>query len=395
MALSTTIPIRSRAVSRRDHVLNLLPPLTVVNREEATAHDRLFSDDPPPRKYAANFPSKVLRHLGAWTFYSAPTKGELALLDKSMYDLDKNKEKLDRTDGEEKIGNKNTEKHSHYTNDIKSGPEVRGSETLVERREKVMKQTMKDAKEKQKQKSKIKEEKNSSVSTQSTKKISSVPNSTEKTVQAAAANRVNKVEDDKSTIKKKSRKIPVHRKQQTTANSNGKLLESHVKKEINLKKLRGKVLGGADTGTEANVDTLSVEGHHMSVPVHNDQQVNYKEGTGNIEKAGNLEGSIKQTRTERKQSKFKKRISSLNRSSEIRKSENVDSEEKQQKKVKRSVIKIPLQENDSSEEGENNNRTITPLTDDVKLNNKADSLPDFEEQLQNLPKPEVTSEKQS
>ena len=393
MALSTTIPIRSRAVSRRDHVLNLLPPLTVVNREEATAHDRLFSDDPPPRKYAANFPSKVLRHLGAWTFYSSPTKGELALLDKSMYDLDKNKEKLDRTDGEEKIGNKNTEKHSHYTNDIKSGPEVRGSETLVERREKVMKQTMKDAKEKQKQKSKIKEEKNSSVSTQSTKKISNVLNSAEKTVQAAAANKVNKVKDDKSTIKKKSRKIPVHRKQQTTANTNGKLLESHVKNEINLKKLRGKVLGGADTGTEANVDALSVEGHHMSVPVHNDQQV--KEGTGNIEKAGNLGGSMKQKRTEGKQSKFKKRISSLNRSSDIRKSENVDSEVKQQKKVKRSVIKIPLQENDSSEEGENNNRTITPLTDDVKLNNKADSLPDFEEQLQNLPKPEVTSEKQS
>ena len=131
----------------------------------------------------------------------------------------------------------------------------------------------------------------------------------------------------------------------------------------------------------------------MSVPVHNDQQV--KEGTGNIEKAGNLEGFIKQKRTERKQSKFKKRISSLNRSSEIRKSENVDSEEKQQEKVKRSVIKIPLQENDSSEEGENNNRTITPLTDDVKLNNKADSLPDSEEQLQNLPKPELTSEKQS
>lgn len=393
MALSTTIPIRSRTVSRRDHVLNLLPPLTVVNREEATAHDRLFSDDPPPRKYAANFPSKVLRHLGAWTFYSAPTKGELALLDKSMYDLDKNKEKLDRTDGEEKIGNKNTEKHSHYTNDIKSGPEVRGSETLVERREKVMKQTMKDAKEKQKQKSKIKEEKNSSVSTQSTKKISNVLNSAEKTVQAAAANKVNKVKDDKSTIKKKSRKIPVHRKLQTTANTNGKLLESHVKNEINLKKLRGKVLGGADTGTEANVDALSVEGHHMSVPVHNDQQV--KEGTGNIEKAGNLGGSMKQKRTEGKQSKFKKRISSLNRSSDIRKSENVDSEVKQQKKVKRSVIKIPLQENDSSEEGENNNRTITPLTDDVKLNNKADSLPDFEEQLQNLPKPEVTSEKQS
>ena len=374
-------------------MLNLLPPLTVVNREEATAHDRLFSDDPPPRKYAANFPSKVLRHLGAWTFYSSPTKGELALLDKSMYDLDKNKEKLDRTDGEEKIGNKNTEKHSHYTNDIKSGPEVRGSETLGERREKVIKQTMKDTKEKQKQKSKIKEEKNSSVSTQSTKKISSVPNSTEKTVQEAAANKVNKVEDDKSTIKKKSRKIPVHRKQQTTANSNGKLLESHVKKEINLKKLRGKVLGGADTGTEANVDTLSVEGHHMSVPVHNDQQV--KEGTGNIEKAGNLGGSMKQKRTEGKQSKFKKRIRSLNWSSDIRKSENVDSEVKQQKKAKRSVIKIPLQENDSSEEGENNNRTITPLTDDVKLNNKADSLPDFEEQLQNLPKAEVTSEKQS
>lgn len=56
-----------------------------------------------------------------------------------MYDLDKNKEKLDRIDGEEKIGNKNIEKYFYYINDIKSGLEVRGGEILKERREKVMK----------------------------------------------------------------------------------------------------------------------------------------------------------------------------------------------------------------------------------------------------------------
>ncbi|XP_022799939.1 uncharacterized protein LOC111337836 [Stylophora pistillata] len=294
MALSTTTPIRSRAVSRRDHVLNLLPPLTVVKKEDATVHDRLFSDDPPPRKYTANFPSKVLRHLGPWTFYSAPTKGELALLDRIMYDLDKEKElKVVKADCEKT--KKNTEKGYPYTNDIIGRPEVRKGETLKERKEKAIKQTS---------------------------KISSVPNSTVQTEEV----KVTRVENAKNTIKKRSHQTLVHRKRQAIPKTKSKLHESPVKNEINFKKSRGKVLGGADAGTEVRVDELSVEGYHMSVSVHNRQQV--KEGTGNIKKTGNLEGCMKQKQTDVKQSRFKKRISSLNRGTDIKKSDTADSEEK-------------------------------------------------------------------
>ncbi|PFX19720.1 hypothetical protein AWC38_SpisGene15863 [Stylophora pistillata] len=402
MALSTTTPIRSRAVSRRDHVLNLLPPLTVVKKEDATVHDRLFSDDPPPRKYTANFPSKVLRHLGPWTFYSAPTKGELALLDRIMYDLDKEKElKVVKADCEKT--KKNTEKGYPYTNDIIGRPEVRKGETLKERKEKAIKQTSKDAKEKPKEKINNKKEKNSCVSPQSTKKISSVPNSTVQTEEV----KVTRVENAKNTIKKRSHQTLVHRKRQAIPKTKSKLHESPVKNEINFKKSRGKVLGGADAGTEVRVDELSVEGYHMSVSVHNRQQV--KEGTGNIKKTGNLEGCMKQKQTDVKQSRFKKRISSLNRARAdiyfkvilpsvthglIVWSSCGKSPFDELERIHRSVIKIPLQENDISKEGENNNRIITPLTDDVKLNNKVGSLAGSQEQLENLVKAEVTSEKQ-
>ena len=85
MALSprTNTLVKSKSASRRDHVLNLLPPLTVVNTEHISMHDRLFSDDPPPKTHADSFPTKVLRHLEPFTFYSAPTKGEVALMKSS------------------------------------------------------------------------------------------------------------------------------------------------------------------------------------------------------------------------------------------------------------------------------------------------------------------------
>lgn len=102
-------------------------------------YDCLFLDDLFLRKYVVNFLSKVFWYFGVWIFYFVLIKGELVLFDKSMYDLDKNKEKLDRIDGEEKIGNKNIEKYFYYINDIKSGLEVRGSEILKERKVKVMK----------------------------------------------------------------------------------------------------------------------------------------------------------------------------------------------------------------------------------------------------------------
>ena len=40
-------------------------------------HERLFADDPPLNTRSGSFPRKILRHAEPFTFYSAPTKGEL------------------------------------------------------------------------------------------------------------------------------------------------------------------------------------------------------------------------------------------------------------------------------------------------------------------------------
>ena len=141
--------IRQRGLSRRDHVLNLLPPLTVVSKEDATLHDRLFSDDPPAKNYPKSFPSKVLRHLGEWTFYSAPTKGELALLDKNMYDLGNDTENPARNDADEK--KTEHEKHtpgaqSQYAVNDEKTLETRKGKTLKTKREKQTQQTKEEEK---------------------------------------------------------------------------------------------------------------------------------------------------------------------------------------------------------------------------------------------------------
>lgn len=388
-------------MSRRDHVLNLLPPLTVVNKEDATMHDRLFSDDPPPKNYSANFPSKVLRHLGAWTFYSAPTKGELALLDKNMYDLEKDAEKLDKTDGEEKKNNTNTEykteqgryhKHtsgtqSHSVSDDKKRLEARKSKDLKEKNETPIQQTTSDEKESQREKNNETKQQNPSLPPQSPKSKSSEPNSPKKTKKSVTGNKSNETEAAKKTIKRRSHITHASKKLQKTTQVKSKLQAPLAQDEITLKKSRGKVLGGAETGIEISVEALSVEGHNMSVPGPDGQHT--KEGTGNIEE------TTKFKTTERNDSKFKKRSRSLNSDLDINRTENsTSSEETQSKNLKKPVIKIPLQENDSSEEGENNNRTVTPHADDVKSHNTVDSL-QSESEPENVSKPEVTSENQS
>ena len=86
--------IKSGTASRRDHVLNLLPPLTVLNDDQVSMHERLFADDPPLNTRSGSFPRKILRHAEPFTFYSAPTKGELNLMaQKRRHTREKEKEK--------------------------------------------------------------------------------------------------------------------------------------------------------------------------------------------------------------------------------------------------------------------------------------------------------------
>ncbi|KAK3750524.1 hypothetical protein QZH41_006273 [Actinostola sp. cb2023] len=84
--------LRHRQQTRRDHVVSLLPPISIASTQPMSDEERIFSDAPPPIAYTGSFPSKVLRHLDKSTFYSTPTKGEAALANKIMYDAieDKN-----------------------------------------------------------------------------------------------------------------------------------------------------------------------------------------------------------------------------------------------------------------------------------------------------------------
>ncbi|XP_032221196.2 uncharacterized protein LOC116603707 isoform X2 [Nematostella vectensis] len=72
--------------TRRDRVMSLLPPISLVSGStDIPLEDRIFSDEPPPIVYPGSFPSKILRHLEKNTFYSAPTQGESAITKKIMY----------------------------------------------------------------------------------------------------------------------------------------------------------------------------------------------------------------------------------------------------------------------------------------------------------------------
>lgn len=432
-----TTSIKSRGLSRRDHVLNLLPPLTVVNKEDATMHDRLFSDNPPPKTYPENFPSKVLRHLGAWTFYSAPTKGELALLDKNMYDLENEEEIPEKTDAEGKKYSSHTEnlkehgtlyhKHtpriqSHCASDDKKRLEPRKGKTLKMNKEKQIQQVNEEEKVLPQKEGMIEdtEQQKPSLTPESTQRGSSVPNLIEKAKQQESGNKSKNVETTKKVTKRHSHVTRTAKKLQKNTQVKGRPQAPLAKVEITLKKSRGKVLGGAETGTEISAVPLTVEGHNMSVPGHDRHN-----GTHDVERAGDHKETIKLNTTERKDS----RVSKRNRSSscdtcsaDFDKNYNEKTTASDETQVKRSVIKIPLQENDSSEEADNNSAitpgcptenpraitpgaptedlgAITPNTDDTKSQNKVDSLESpcaslrsnpIQEQCENAMKPEVS-----
>ena len=417
MALPMATSIRSRALSRRDHVLNLLPPLTVVSKEDATMHDRLFSDNPPAMNYPENFPSKVLRHLGAWTFYSAPTKGELALLDKSMYDLENKAEITDNNDVEEKKHSIHVEKEkkhtprtqSHYAGDDKKRLETRKGKAQNVTNEKQVQQTKEEEKVLPKETMKYTEQQKPRLTPESTQGKSSESNSLEKTKQQVSRKKGNKKVD--LGAKQRSYMTRAPKNLQKNAQVKRTKPQPHVAKvEITLKKSRGKVLGGAETGEEISAEPLTVEGHNVSVPGHDRSHGQSYRQTHEAGRAGGHKETVKLNTTERKDSK----IGKGNRSSNCDKdtaeldsngNENTTASEKLQlKKLKHTVIKIPLQVNDSSEEADSNNIAATPPhVDDIKSQNKTDhletksqnevdSLETEPEQFENAVQREVSSE---
>ena len=386
MALPKPISIGSRNLSRRDHVLNLLPPLTVVSKEDSTMHDRLFAENPPPKTYPKNFPSKVLRHLGAWTFYSAPTKGELALLEKNMYDLENETEETDATEKQTEHISYNEYKTEHGTQSNYAGVGKKRLEATKEKNANANQIQVKKEEEKTSQKE-TKEKTKQKKSSLTSKSRDS--NSLQKIKQKASDERNENVTATKKTIKRRSNLKRPSNKQQKNAQVNNKTKKPHTlvsDVEITLKKSRGKVLGGAETGTEIITEELTVEGHNMSVSgperVHGKSCKNFKEmiqETEEVIKAGDNRESIKLDENERKDIKLRKASRSSNSGMYTPKpcdehkgsDRTVASEKTQTKKVKRSVIKIPLQENESPEE--NDSKTTTSQTEDLDQPNKADS----------------------
>lgn len=369
MAIPVATSIRPRGLSRRDHVLNLLPPLTVVNKEDATLHDRLFSDDPPAKNYPKSFPSKVLRHLGEWTFYSAPTKGELALLDRNMYDLENETENPNKNDAEEK--KTEHEKHTpgaqpQCARDDKKRLETRKGMTLKMNREKRQQQTKGDEKNLQEEANEV-----AGFPPEATQRKSNKSNSLEKTKQVEGK-KGKIVEAPKPTTKKNKRPSYVTcAPKKLKKNAQVKSIKSQpplAKVEITLKKSRGKVLGGAESGDEMSTEPLTVEGHNMSVPVcdrkHGQSYRHTKERIHDIERAGAHKETVNLNPIERKESEVKRKNRSL-----------ICDTDTQLKNQKRSVIKIPLQENDSSGEVDNDNIVLTPTpTPNAELAIKSENV---------------------
>lgn len=356
-------------------------------------HERLFAEDPPRKNYPRNFPSKVLRHLGAWTFYSSPTKGELALLDRSIYDLKNNTKKTDANEKKPSTHNEDDTKKGtqfKYDGDGKKrlettkGNAVKANQKRKIRRKKEYEETSQIEKHKKIQKGK------SSLASKSTQNVTYDLNSLQKIKRRFSEDRNYTVESTKKTITRISSGLKrASNKQQLNTKVKDKTIRSQTlvsAVEITLKKSRGKVLGGAKSGTEFANEDLAVKGHYMPVPgrkkVLGKSCKNNEDATRNqkSEKAlrdGHQTDRPKLNTNESKDNRSRK----ANRAShhvnmysarpcDGNKGETVASEKTTIKEVRRSVIKIPLEENESPEESEHN--LSRPNIEDLDRHNNDD-----------------------
>lgn len=230
-------------------------------------HERLFADNPPQKNYPENFPSKVLRHLSAWTFYSAPTKGELALLDRNMYELGNETKKTSKTDAVTKNNsNQKTEKRTNC--DQRKLESNKGRSVNADKAMKQIQASRKEFKKEDKELAKIKEEKSILTSNFERKKCnkSSPSKNARQPFSTSKSNRVK--EDVNKVIKRRSSlKGDTASKQQKDTRVKSKPQTPIAKPEmITLKKTRGKVLGVAETGVQISNEDLIINGHNVQVP---------------------------------------------------------------------------------------------------------------------------------
>lgn len=379
--------MRSRNLSRRDHVLNLLPPLTVANKEETSMFDRLFAEKPPSKNYPEIFPNKVLRHLGSWTFYSTPTKGELALLDKNMHHLDKDDEKTEIDSKKHTLHNAGETEprlRSHdFNNDKKK---LKNSKTKAAEADQKTQVQPKQQEEKLLQKEtilKIQQEK-ISLTSKSTNIKSTDTNFAQNIRQTLRERMNNNVEIKRKIIKRRS---SFNHSMKNLKISNTVNTRSQSVVGIKLRKSRGKVLGGADTGADIATEELqlTIEGHNVPVPdlggVHGKFFTNCKEATqnvGNVLEDKEARESVKLTNNKRQDKIVRKmsRNSNCSPPCDIHRGNDVDGgttkpQKTRIRKVTQAVIKIPLQENEGPEE---NDKATPKRVKDLDWKSNEDNL---------------------
>ena len=351
-------------------------------------HERLFAENPPRKNYPQNFPSKVLRHLGAWTFYSAPTKGELALLDRSMYDLENETKKKDANEEKPSTYNEyDTEKESQFKHDDgKKRLETTKGKAARAYQKREIRRKNEDKEKPQIEKNKKMQKEKSSLASKSTQNITCDYNSLQLKIKRSE-DRKYTVQSTKKTMKQISSLKRASNKQQQNKKVNDKTIRSQTlvsAVEITLKKSRGKVLGGAKSGTEFADEDLAVKGHYMPVPgrekVLGKSCKNNEEATQKSDKAvrdGDQTDRPTLNTNEWKYNRSRKAGQALHRMNmysprpcDGNKGETVATEKTTIKEVRRSVIKIPLQENKSPEENEHN--SSTPNIEDLDCHNNDD-----------------------
>lgn len=319
-------------------------------------YNRLFDEKPPSKNYPENFPSKTLRHLGSWTFYSTPTKGEIALLDKNMYHLGKDTE---NTGSDIKAptahdGNINERKLQDVSN-YEKGPEA-----SVTRTAKVDLQKQEVNLPQKEKRTKILNEK-SSFTSKSRRSISQDSNFLQNITHAWRAGWKHNVEKERKTIIRQSSFNNSSNRQRS--NRRSPLSEVGLK----LKKSRGKVLGGAHIGLEIDKGglELTVEGYNMLVP--ETREIQGKADKCNGDTTRELVEEVLKNHSVNQKS-FTKTENNPNCGTACPDMHRGTSDggavslQKPTTKVKSTVIKIPLQENERMDE---NDTTVSQPVNDL------------------------------
>lgn len=349
-------------------------------------HERLFADNPPRKNYPENFPSKVLRHLSAWTFYSVPTKGELALLDRNMYVLENETKKTSKTDAVTKHNsNQNTKKRTQFScvdSDQRKLESNKGRSVNADKPMKQIQESCKEFKREDKELAKMKGE-----TSNFERKKCSKSNPSKNTRQPFSTSKSNRVKEDVNKVIKRrsSLKNGTASKQQKNTRVKSKPQTPIAKPEIiTLKKTRGKVLGGAETGAQISNEDLTIKGRNVQVPSLN--KINKKitrEFPRHVQRAGrHHKESVKSNIAKGEDCKLRHNsnydLYTAPKSAyqhagidvkycDQKNKKTVNPLDTQLKRKERSFIKIPQQENEIPEDNKHT-KTMTSQTMDYNSN---------------------------